>query len=184
MAQWAWLRQAPRSILPKKREGLSSAKGVSITSAARVLAIGTANRCADRVGGRGNVVAVAQATRLRCARRSIYDCINQQRRLRSARKMSTTSAAGVLATSTAGRCVDHEVERGECSCAIAEARTARPGIARRSNCSIPCSGLRSAKRLSIASTAGALAVSAADREVSSGEDYAIAVAWVASPGDC
>ena len=49
---------------------------------------------------------------------------------------------------------------------------------------MPCSRLRSAKELSIAGTAGALAVSAADREVSRGEGYAIAVAWVARPGDC
>ena len=44
--------------------------------------------------------------------------------------------------------------------------------------------LRSAKRLSIAGTAGALAVSAADRVMVSGEGCAIAVAWAARLGDC
>ena len=105
-----------------QREGLSSANGMSITSAARVLAIGTANRCVDREGGRGNAVAVAQAARLSRAHRSICICISQQRRVRSAWELSIAGTAGVLAVSAA----DHEEVCGE-GCAIAVAWAARLG---------------------------------------------------------
>ena len=86
---------------------------LSITSAAGVLAIGTANRCVDRAGGRGNAIAVAQAARLSRAHRSTRVCITQQRRLSSAKRVCTPSPARVLATSAAGRGVDHKVDHGE-----------------------------------------------------------------------
>ena len=95
---------------------------LSITSAARVLANGTANRCVDREGGRGNAVAVAQAARLSRAQRSICVCISQQRRLRSAWGLSIAGTAGELAVSAA----DHEEVCGE-GCAIAVAWAARLG---------------------------------------------------------
>ena len=166
-----------------QREGLSSANGMSITSAARVLAIGTANRCVDREGGRGNTVAVAQAARLSRAHRSIRVCLSQQRRLRSALELSIASAASMLAIGAANRYVDREGGRGN---AVAVAQAARLSRAHRSICVCISQQrrFRSAWELSIAGTAGVLAVSAADHEEVCGEGCAIAVAWAARLGDC